>query len=306
MAGIEVRAGNLAGARPLLQAAVAEEPSASGFTTLALVERQAGDPAAALAQVERALSAPDARVALLDVADAHLLSFELLRDAGKGDRAKSSLDAALTAALGARQARSNPAERARSERLLGRVLEGYGDGKGATRAFERALAAAAADRPTLGATMLDAVGRALVRRDLVAARAALKRGIEGDVSDDDLVYGGLWVSLLERETKAPSDGTVERALKPGLRGTWTAKLSAWASGKLTDADLGAAAQSASQRVEVAFYTAMARRVAGDPTAEQTLRQVAGSPVIDLLEVQLARDLTAPRVRADLPGGVQLP
>jgi hypothetical protein len=47
-------------------------------------------------------------------------------------------------------------------------------------------------------------------------------------------------------------------------------------------------------------------VAGDPSAEQRLRQVASSPVIDLLEVQLARDLTAPRVRADLPGGVKLP
>jgi tetratricopeptide (TPR) repeat protein len=307
MAGIEVRAGNLAGARPLLQRAVMEEPTASGFTTLAMVERQAGDPAAALAQVDRALAAPDARAALLDVADAHILAFELLRDAGKVDAAKASLDSALTATLGARQsAHGNAALRVRAERLLGRVLEGYGDGKGATRAFERALAVAAADRPTLGAAMLDAVGRALVRRDLVAARAALKRGIEGDVSEEDLVYGGLWVSLLERETKAPSDGTVERALRAGAKSQWTSKLSAWANGKLSDADLGAAAQSASQRVEAAFYTAMARKVAGDPSAEQRLRQVAGAPVIDLLEVQLARDLTAPHVRADLPGGVKLP
>ncbi len=305
MAGIEVRAGNLLDARPLLELAVADEPTASGFTTLAMVERQAGAAAAALSHVERALAAPDAKTAVLDVADAHLLAFELLRDADKGDKAKASLDAALAAALSARQARGNPATRARAERLLGRVLESYGDGKGATRAFERALAAAA-DRPTLGAAMLDAVGRALVRRDLVAARAALKRGIEGDVSDEDLVYGGLWVSLLEREIKAPSDGTVERALRAGGRTAWTNKLTAWASGKLSDADLSTAAHSPSQRVEAAFYTAMARKAAGDPSADQRLRQVAGAPVIDLLEVQLARDLTAPRVRADLPGGVQLP
>jgi hypothetical protein len=154
--------------------------------------------------------------------------------------------------------------------------------------------------------MLDAVGRALVRRDLTAARAALKRGIEGDVSDEDLVYGGVWVSLLERETKAPSDGTVERALRAGAKSPWTSKLTAWAAGKLSDADLSTAAQSASQRVEAAFYTAMARKVAGDPSADQRLKQVAGAPVIDLLEVQLARDLTAPRVPADLPGGVKLP
>jgi cellulose synthase operon protein C len=303
MAGIEVRAGNLGSARPLLELAVADEPSSSGFVTLGMVERQAGDGAAALAHVDRALTAPDAKTALLDVAEAHLLAFEVLRDAGKSGRAKTSLDAALAAVLGARQQGGTTG--ARAERLLGRVLEGYGDGKGSTRAYERALAASA-DRPTLGATMLDAVGRALVRKDLVSARAALKRGIDGDVSEEDLVYGALWVSLLERETKAPTDGTVERALRAGGRTAWTSKLTAWANGKLSDADLSTAAHSASQRVEAAFYTAMARKVAGDPSADQRLRQVAGAPVIDLLEVQLARDLTAPHVRADLPGGVQIP
>ena len=306
MANIEVRSGNLADARPLLELAVRDEPSASGFTSLAMVERQAGDGAAALDHVERAFAAPDARTAVLDVGDAHLLAFELLREAGKTDRAKTSLDAALNVALSARQTKGNPAERARAERLLGHVLERYGDARGATRAFERALSAAGSDRSNLGAAMLDAIGRALVGHDLVAARAALKRGIEGDVSEEDLVYGGLWVSLLERETKTPTDGTVERALRAGFKTAWTAKLSAWAAGKLSDADLGASAQSPSQRVEAAFYTAMAGKAAGDPAAEQRLKQVASAPVMDLLEVQLARELTSPRGRADLPGGVQLP
>lgn len=306
MAGIEVRAGNLAAARPLLTRATADEPSVGGLTTLAMVERQSGDAKAALADVERALRAPDARTALVDVADAHLLAFELLRDGAQGSQARAALDSALNAALLARTTRGNAAQRARAERLLGRVLEGYGEVRGATRAFERALTLAATDRPSLGATMLDAIGRALVRRDLPAARAALKRGIEGEVSEEDLVYGGLWVSLLERETKATADGSVERALRAGQKGAWTAKLAAWASGKLSDADLSTAAHSPSQRVEAAFYTAMARRLAGDPSAEQRLKDVAGAPVIDLLEVQLARELTAPRMRADLPGGVQIP
>src|SRR6185437_6791650 len=170
-----------------------------------------------------------ARQAELDVGDAQLLAFELLRDAGRAGEAKVALDAALNIALGARRA-VNPAGRARAERLLGRVLEDYGDGKGAARAYDRALAVAAADRPTLGAVMLDAVGRALVRGDLDAARAALKRGIEGDVSEEDLVYGGLWVSLLEREVKAPSDGTVERAFHAGAKSAWTSKLTAWVNG----------------------------------------------------------------------------
>ncbi len=306
MAMIEVRAGNLAGARPLLKAALTEEPSVGGFTTLALVERQAGDAAASLAAVEQALRAPDARSALLDVAEAHLTAFELHRDASATVQAKGALDAALASALVARQMGGSVSTKARAERLLGRILEGYGETKGATRAFERALGFAGNDRPTLGAAMLDAIGRALVRRDLVSARAALKRGLDGDANDDDLVYGGLWVQLLEHDLKAGSDGTVERALRAGNKTVWIGKLTAWAAGKLSDTDLGAAAQNPSQRVEAAFYTAMAKKVSGDPAADQRLRAVATSPVIDLLEVQLARELLAPRVRTDLPGNVQIP
>ena len=83
-------------------------------------------------------------------------------------------------------------------------------------------------------------------------------------------------------------------------------VTAWASGKLSDSDLNTAAQNPSQRVEAAFYTAMARKAVGDPAAEERLRAVAHAPVIDLLEVQLAREMLAPRVPASLPGDVRLP
>ena len=307
MASIEIRSGNLAGARPLLQSALQAEPTTSGFVLLSMVERQAGDTRAALAAVEQALRAPDNRVALLDVAEAHLTAFELFRDGGAADKAKPALDAALAAVLAARlPSGGSAASRARAERLLGRVLESYGESSRATKAYERALQLAANDRPTLGAAMLDAIGRALVQKDLAAARGALRKGLDGDVSEDDLVYGGLWVQLLERELHAAPDGTTERALRTAGKATWTAKLSAWANGKLSDNDLSTAAQSASQKVEAAFYTAMSGRVTGDPGAEPRLRAVATSPVVDLLEVHLAREILAPRGRVTLPGGVQLP
>jgi tetratricopeptide (TPR) repeat protein len=307
MASIELRSGNLAGARPLLEAAVLAEPSVSGSTMLAMVERQAGESARAIQHVERALRAPDARSSPGDVAEALILAFEVHRDAGAQEKAKAMLETALEAALAARSASSGAAGRARAERLLGRVLDGYGDAKGAARALERALQAAGSERPLLGATVLDAVGRAFVRRDVGAARAALKQGIEGNLGEDELVYGGLWLMFLERDLKVPTDGTAERALRAASdRGSWTGKLAAWAAGKLSDAELGAAAQSTPQRVEAAFYTAMARKVAGDPEAEAKLREVAKSPVIDLLEVHLARELVAPRLRADLPNNIKLP
>ncbi|MGK4003049.1 hypothetical protein WMF31_10540 [Sorangium sp. So ce1036] len=307
MASLELRAGNLAAALPLLRAATAAEPTVNGLTVLAMAERQAGEPQAALEDVRRALGAPDARTSLLDVIQAHVLAFELHRDAGTHDRAKESLDAALAAALDARQRARDPGTKARVERLLGRILDGYGDGKGAARAHERAFALVTADPPLLGATMLDAVGRALVRRDLQSARRALKRGLEANLDEEDLVYGGLWVLLLERSLGVATDGTAGRALEGATsRTSWTGKLAAWANGKLSDAELGRLAQSAAQRVEAQFYTAMARKAAGDAGADEQLRAVAKSPVIDLLEVHLARDLLAPSLHLDLPASARLP
>lgn len=307
MASIELRSGNLAAARPLLEAAVLAEPSVGGSTMLAMVERQAGESARAIQHVEQALRAPDARSSPGDVAEALILAFEVHRDAGAEGKAKAVLDEALRAALGARSASAGGAARARAERLLGRVLDGYGDAKGAARALDRALQAAGSERPLLGATVLDAVGSAFVRQDVAAARAALKQGIEGDLGEDELVYAGLWLMFLERDLKVPTDGTAERALRVASdRGSWVGKLAAWAAGKLSDAELATAAQSTPQRVEAAFYMAVAKKVAGDPGAEAKLREVAKSPVIDLLEVHIAREMLAPRLRADPPGGLKLP
>lgn len=307
VAMIELRAGNLDGARPLFEQAVASQPSIAGFSMLALVERQAGNRAKVLNYVERALAAPDARSAPLEIAEALMISFEAHREAGDQQKAKQELDRALEAALSVRNSAKSPALVTRAERVLGRVLDGYGDAKGAVRALERALHAAGSERPLLGAAVLDAVGRALVRRDVNAARVALRHGIDGDVADDELVYGALWVMFLERELRVQSDGTAAQALRmSGDRATWTGKLSAWASGRMSDSELLSAAHNTAQRVEAIFYTAMQKRAAGDPSANDKLREVAKSPVIDLLEVNLAREMLAPRIQADLPAGTALP
>jgi len=307
MASVELRSGNLPAALPLLRAATQAEPTVGGLALLATAERQSGDSAAAQATVRRALAAPDAAQSLAEVADAHRLAFDLHREANAAGPAKQSLDAALTAALAARQRARGAGEMARAERVLGRVLDGYGDAKAAARAHERALSLAAEERPLLGITMLDAVGHALVRGDLTAARKALRQGIEENAEVEDLAYGGLWVMLLERQLRVPTDGTAEMALTPASKSSsWVGRLAAWASGKLSDADLGTAAQSASQRVEAQFYTSMARKAAGDAGAVEGLRAVSRSPVIDLLEVHLAREMLAPRVKAELPQNVKLP
>ncbi|MFO0588085.1 MAG: hypothetical protein U0441_11120 [Polyangiaceae bacterium] len=307
MASIETRAGNLAAARPLLEAAAAAEPSVAVFTMLAAVERQSDNKTGALSYVDKALAAPDAGYALLDISDAHMLAYEVHRDAGDAARATKSLEAALTAVMSVRKSVADMPSRLRAERQLARVLTGYGEVAQAARAMDRAIQIAGEDRAALSATVLDAVAQAVIRKDLAGARAALRKGLDSDVRDEDLVYAGLWVQLLEREQKATSDGTSEQALRHApSRTAWTGKLAAWATGRLNETDLTNAAQSAPQKTEVAFYTAMARRASGDPTGDTKLRDVAKSPVIELLEVQLAREILAPRVHTELPPGTKLP
>jgi cellulose synthase operon protein C len=165
----------------------------------------------------------------------------------------------------------------------------------------------AADRDVLGATVLQTVARALVRRDLDGGRAALKQGLDADINQEDRIYAGLWLQLLQRQTRAPTDEVITRALVvTGDRDSWVVKLATWAMGKMTDDALIAAAQNTSQKVEAEFYTAMSRRVGGDPASDALLRRVANSPVIDLIEVQLAKDLLAPPFRTELPPNAVLP
>lgn len=307
MASVELRAGDLPGARTQLESVAKTDPSVGAFTMLAMVERQSQRRDAALSLIDKAIAAPDAASSPADVAAAHLVAFEIHRESGASDRAERALSAALQTALTARQQAQTTEVKLRAERVLSRVLDGYGDAKGAQRAMDRALTLAEGDRDAFGATVLDAVARAFVRKDLDAARAALRRGIDGDIAEADLVYGGLWLMFLEREMKATPDGSADQALRRATtRGAWSSKLAAWASGRLTEQDLAGAALNAVQRVEAAFYAAIAKRAAGDPAAEAKLRDVATSPVMELVEVQLARELTAPRLHTALPVGTRVP
>jgi hypothetical protein len=189
--------------------------------------------------------------------------------------------------------------------MLGRVLSAYGDGDGASKAFARALDTVT-DRALVGATMLEAVSAALVRKDVGAARMSLKKGREAGADHEDLVYGALWLWLVERELGAKPDGSASEILGDAAgQSSWIGKLATWASGRMTDEALLKEANSEATRVEAAFYVAMAKRArgAGD---DDSLRRVAESPVLDLLEVQIARELTAPRVSLTPPKGVKIP
>jgi hypothetical protein len=183
---------------------------------------------------------------------------------------------------------------ARAERLLARVLEYYGDERAVRRATERAFEAAGSDPRLLSATVLDAARRGLTLSDLSVAREAVERAVSAGMPAEDLVYPALWLQLLEKKLRVPSSGLVEDAFATiDDSAGWPARLRAWATGRLTDAELLAAARDRSQRTEAIFYAAMARQAQGSTEdAKAGLQQVAKSEAIDLVEVSIARDLLA--------------
>jgi tetratricopeptide (TPR) repeat protein len=301
-ARVEARAGQLGEARALLGRLVRAEPSAPALLLAAEVERQLHEPRAALGYVNAALAGGEVRADPLREAEARLLAADLYREQNDPARARQELSAALGAALRGRQPSGPRPALARAERVLARVLDRFGDEAGAARASSRALEAAQSDPDEMSAVLLEALARAYVARDLETARRVARKSLSAGLGDDAMVYVGIWLQSLERETRARTDGTAAEALgavRPGP--SWPGRLLAWAQGKLSDADLGRAARTPGQRLEAQFYAALARRAAGDAAgAEGALRAVAQSPSLDLMEAQIARDLLAGPARR-VPG-----
>jgi hypothetical protein len=129
-----------------------------------------------------------------------------------------------------------------------------------------------------------------VQRDLGATDRALSSGL----SDEDLVYVALWFQLVNRALHVQPDPLGAQALA-SIRddGRWVGRLARWGLGRIKDAELLASARTVSQKTEATFYLAVARAAAGDAAGSQSgLRDVVKSTAIDLVEVQLARDLLA--------------
>jgi tetratricopeptide (TPR) repeat protein len=306
MAGIELGNGNMDRARPLLESALRAEPTVWGYTMLGTLERQAGNVDAALGHATRAVELPAARVLPLDVASAKLLSFEIERDKGNSGNAEQALEDALAIALTTRK-RGTVESKVRAERILARVLDGYGERQSAARAIERALNIAGTHRQILSETMLSAVARALVYKNVAAARVAIQTGIKAKVDVEDLVYGALWLMFLEQELGERPDGKVDRVLLTATQGDdWTSHLARWARDIVDDDALRKSASSYAQHVEAEFYIAMRASIKGATNAKEQLEKVANNPLIDLMEVQLARDILAPKMRANVPKKYRVP
>ncbi|MDF3067481.1 MAG: cell wall surface anchor family protein [Polyangiaceae bacterium] len=305
MAATEVRHGELERARPLLLESLKDEPASDAYLLVVAIDRQRGKLKDALGWADKAVETARTAGDLLTEADAHITRFELFREMKDATEASRALEAALTRVLQAQKQGRTGAQQARAERLLARVLEYYGDQRAIRRATERAFEAAGSDPRLLSATVMDAARRGLTLSDLTVARRAVERAVNAGMSGDDVVYPALWLQLLEKKLRVPGSSSIEDAYSSiGDGAGWPARLRAWATGRLSDAELLAAAKDRSQRTEAIFYAAMARHAQGSAEdAKAGFEQVAKSEAIDLVEVSIARDLLA---GYDAPKGYKLP
>jgi tetratricopeptide (TPR) repeat protein len=291
MGSIEVRAGEVARGRPLLEAALAKEPSIAGYLSLASVLNQAGERKAAEDAVAKALASPDSGNEPLSVAEAHLLAFQIQRQMGALDLARSELGAALRVTLETRSRVQEPGARASVERLLARIAYFYGDVDGWKRALSRGFENASGQKQLVGMIAIEATSSALLRGDVNAGREALRRAMTAGAEDEDLVYAALWLALSQTPQKAMTDDAVKQALDSAKRsGNWIGSLAVWGLGKIDDATLLSRAHNVVQRTEASFYIAARKRSAGDSTAKEGLQTVASGPAIELVETHLAREM----------------
>jgi tetratricopeptide (TPR) repeat protein len=301
MGEIELREGHIDAARKLLSLSADQEKSGAVLLSLSRIEWRDGQPEAALGHLREALSAQDAAGDPALRGEILLLVSDVTHAKGDAAGARTPLTDALKQLVSSRNVQDGDT-RARVERVLARVLDRFGAVQPAQRALERAYAAAPSDKHQVTQTIELLIGRAFVRGDLPAARDGLQRAEAADLDDDDLVYFALWVRLLERQLRVPTDGTADRVFSSVPEdGRWVGTLARFGEGKLKGEDLVARSATPIQKYEALFYSAMDLRAAGDTKGgDELLRQVVAGTGVELSEVTLARDILDPS-RAQLGG-----
>ncbi|HNS96357.1 MAG TPA: hypothetical protein PKL73_05340 [Polyangiaceae bacterium] len=294
MASLHVRNGALAAARPMFEQSLREEPSLVGYSSLAAVLLQTGDTAGALEAVHQGLRAPNARELPTARAEAHLLAFQAHRAQGARHEAQQDLAHALQDALDARAQARGDLGHASADRILARLAYHYGDLKAWQRAVDRMLERVNLDARVLSMTLIEATSMGLLNHDLRTVHRVLDETIAA-ADPQDVVYASLWVLLAERAVGDNHDDAVKRALSAiDASHGWVYHLARYGLEEIGDDALRKKAKNLVERAEAEFYIAMRKRVAGESTGDEELRNLAGGPAIDLVETHLARELTQPQ------------
>jgi tetratricopeptide (TPR) repeat protein len=303
MGEIEIREGRLDEARKLLTMSAERETGGSVLLSLARLDWHDGKVMEAEARLGEALAAEDVSKDAAMRSEVLLLQSDIAREQGNAAAARKPLSDALRDLAKARSGAEGD-DRARIERLIARALDRFGASSSAQKALERALESAPRDKRQSAATIGQMVGRAFVKGDLAGARDGLSRGMNAELPREDIVYYAMWVRVLERQLKTAGDTSADRLLAEASGDPrWIGRVASFGAGKLEVQELLAAARTPTQKTEALFYAAMDRRMAADAKGEsELLKQVVGSPGLDLMEVALARELLG-GARAQIGGPV---
>lgn len=283
-----LRAGRLAPAVDSFSAAFELSSDARVLLRRAEVRRALGDYAGArtdlellLKQTKDPLFSLQARLSLA------------ITDLALSNAKASEDDLTLATELAQKLTRSQTpaAVHARAYALLGRAHTMRRKSADAKIAFENALHEAENDSNLLGQTMLEAISSLWLLGERDAMRSAFDFGAAHDAPADAMLYAALWLHYEAAQSgKRPPEELASLLENASELGGWHGKLARFALGKLSEAELSAAATSEVDRVEARFYSAMARRARG-VDVQKELMDLASARSAELFETRLCQAWT---------------
>jgi tetratricopeptide (TPR) repeat protein len=180
---------------------------------------------------------------------------------------------------------------AEAEVERGKLLYESGQRQEALEAFRRATDLASGDEQVKaqGQIYVDALAYLVPRGELEEALGTYHRALgKVHLPENMKVYISLWVSDLLARAGQPPDPLADGVLSSVEEGRWPADLARWASGRLSEKELLARADTPGKQAEINFYLGMARLRAGDHNqAEERWRKVLDTQMLGYFEYEMA-------------------
>jgi tetratricopeptide (TPR) repeat protein len=180
----------------------------------------------------------------------------------------------------------------------GILLDRLGQHTEATDAFDKALTLAGANRGTY-ATLLSHLATGMP--DLELADATYRRAMHHLTLEPEWkVYFALWVDLVSVRAGVARPSSVRLTLEPLAEGpSWSARLSRFALGRSTSAELIESAKNKAEKAEAHFYVAIQALRDGDVERfKEHLEAVLQTRMVAFFEYEMAMKLLSEHTRVD--------
>ena len=281
-------AGHIADAEKYLQRSIELAPSRDALELEAQVRLRRNDPQRAAALVERAinLTAGGKEEQLYRRAKSRRLLADAVDAAGETAAAAQTRRGAVEdwdvlLDLGLQQ------KEFAAEALLerGKLLYQLGDREEGLHSLARAIDTL----PDHGSSYADVIAFLVPRAELSEALDAYHRALgRPEVTDYLKVYCSLWIVDLAHRAGQPEDPLALAYLRSADGGKWFDALARWATGRESEADLVARADTQARKAECAFYRSMkALRDGHTEDAQRLWKEVVATDMMAFFEYDMA-------------------